>query len=117
MESGGDPPPDQLQKNQNPDHFNAAAGGGGTAADKHQKDQNHLTEGRPQIKIIRRKTGGSDNGRSLENRIAQGLSDAAVKSAKKKVCRDEDGGSADNKDIKAEFRIPENGRKTIFSDI
>ena len=63
----------RLDQNDHTGYLQTAAGGAGTSTHKHQDNQNHFREGRPQIKIRCGVTRRSDDGGHLEKSVPQRL--------------------------------------------
>ena len=66
-------PADGAQQHDHPGALDAAAGGAGTGATEHEDHQNHLGEVGPEHKVRRGKAGGGNDGRHLEEGVAQAV--------------------------------------------
>ena len=71
-------PPAGLEQQQHPGRLDAPAGGPGAGPHDHQRHQDHLGEGGPQVEVRGGKARGGHNGGHLEGRVVQRLAQVPV---------------------------------------
>ncbi len=108
--------PGKFEKKENAHNFNAAAGGTGTAPDKHERHKQDFANRRPLVKICSAESSGGKNGYDLKESCPD-IFNEGVKRIIIEICG-EDGknGKYGDTKIKAEFlTIPVGGKTAVYN--
>lgn len=105
VKAKGNPAPDQLADDQDPDRLQSAACGGRTSADDHKEEQDHLADERPDFIVGTHISCSSQDGSGLKGRIDCCSSDGIVLAGNKQDGCDQNCRYPENQEIETEFRV------------